>query len=199
MDELLPGLTHAPNVHPVFVHFPIVLWLTALLFSGLGALAARPSLLCVGRWLLYLGVLAAVPTVLTGLDAMAPMEGAPGHDLVHTHMWWMVAATGLALLTAVVAFTTARRARRSQRQRTSTNWATPPWRASPNAAPGSSKVPTSTSPMRTVTRSPSREASSANRPSCTRPDRVTSRNRSHAPSRRRCTRIAPVPETRATV
>ena len=36
MNDLLPGLELAPNVHPVFVHFPIALWPTALLFYALG-------------------------------------------------------------------------------------------------------------------------------------------------------------------
>jgi len=35
MDSILPGLTGAPNVHPIFVHFPVVLWPTALLLLAL--------------------------------------------------------------------------------------------------------------------------------------------------------------------
>lgn len=33
MDALLPGLAGAPNVHPIFVHFPVALWPTALLLT----------------------------------------------------------------------------------------------------------------------------------------------------------------------
>ena len=29
LDALLSGLTNSPNVHPVFVHFPVALWLVA--------------------------------------------------------------------------------------------------------------------------------------------------------------------------
>ena len=29
LDALLPGLTNSPNVHPVFVHFPVALWIVA--------------------------------------------------------------------------------------------------------------------------------------------------------------------------
>ena len=46
MEVLFPGLSSALNVHPLFVHFPIVLWLTALLFWGLALWLERvdPSL-----------------------------------------------------------------------------------------------------------------------------------------------------------
>ncbi len=52
MEVLFPGLSSALNVHPLFVHFPIVLWLTALLFWGLALWLEREVLWDVGRWLL---------------------------------------------------------------------------------------------------------------------------------------------------
>lgn len=41
MNDLMPGLSAVPNVHPLFVHFPITLWTVALGFCafGLGACA----------------------------------------------------------------------------------------------------------------------------------------------------------------
>lgn len=41
MERLLPGLAAAPNIHPLFVHFPIAFWLAALLFCCLALL--RPG------------------------------------------------------------------------------------------------------------------------------------------------------------
>jgi len=38
MDFLLPGLRGMLNDHPLFVHFPIALWLAALLFEALALL-----------------------------------------------------------------------------------------------------------------------------------------------------------------
>lgn len=29
MEQLLPGLTSAPNLHPMVVHFPIAFWVAA--------------------------------------------------------------------------------------------------------------------------------------------------------------------------
>ena len=105
MKELLPGLYHAPNIHPLFVHFPIALWIAALLFLGLGALRQRDDLFRVGRWLLYLGLAGAAVSVGTGLWAAEKLgHDSPGHELVHVHRNWMLVASGLGALAAGVAF-----------------------------------------------------------------------------------------------
>ncbi len=104
METLLPGLHGAPNVHPVFVHFPLVLLVTAFGFAVVAALRASDDLVRFTRWLLYLGILSAIPTVATGYQAMLSLQGMPGHDLIHAHMYWMFTATGLALVTGVLAW-----------------------------------------------------------------------------------------------
>ena len=109
MEELLPGLHGAPNLHPVFLHFPVALLPVALGFALVAALKARDDIARFARWILYLGVVAAVPTVATGWQAMLGLEGMPGHDLIHVHMYWMFTAAGLAVVTAVVAFVLATR------------------------------------------------------------------------------------------
>lgn len=109
MEPLFPGLHHAPNVHPMFVHYPIALWLAALLFAGTGALRARDDLVRFGRWLLYLGTLAALVTAATGWRAMTSLDGMPGHDLIHVHMNWMFWAVGIAVAFCVLAWLLARR------------------------------------------------------------------------------------------
>jgi uncharacterized membrane protein len=109
METLLPGLHGAPNMHPVFLHFPLVLLVTALGFAVVAALRASDELARVTRWLLYLGILSAIPTVATGYQAMLSLEGMPGHDLIHVHMYWMFTAAGLALVSGALAWWLAKR------------------------------------------------------------------------------------------
>ena len=105
MSDLLPGLYHAPNVHPLVVHFPIALWIVALLFLGLGSLRRRDDLFRVGCWLVYLGLAGAAVSVGTGLWAEEKLgHDSPGHELVHVHRNWMLVASSLGALTAAAAF-----------------------------------------------------------------------------------------------
>ncbi len=57
------------NFHPLFVHFPIALILSALLLDLLGLICHRPGLHRVALWNLSLGTLGAGAAVLTGLQA----------------------------------------------------------------------------------------------------------------------------------
>lgn len=105
LEELLPGIAAAQNLHPVFVHPPLGLWPVALLFLGLGAVRADARLFEVGRWLLYLSALAATITAASGwLAADGLGHDSPGHDAVHEHRNWMLASVGLTLATATLAF-----------------------------------------------------------------------------------------------
>lgn len=105
MSELFPGLTMAPNIHPLIVHFPIALWSAALFFSVVGALRAHEDLFRTGRWLVYLGTLGAAAALATGYWATEKMgHDAPGHDLVHVHRDFMLIASGLGLLTTGLFF-----------------------------------------------------------------------------------------------
>jgi uncharacterized membrane protein len=108
MDDLLPGLHHAPNVHPLFLHFPLVLWPTSLAFAVVAAFRARDDLLRVARWLLHLGTLSSFVAAATGYQAMLEMEGMPGHDLIHVHMTWMFTTIGLGVATSVLAWVLAK-------------------------------------------------------------------------------------------
>ena len=105
MDSLLPGMSSATNAHPVFVHFPIALWLTATAFAALAALRGSDELFRVSRWLLYLGTLSALAAVATGWQAMGNM---PGHGPMWIHKMWMLAATGIALAASAAAYFVAR-------------------------------------------------------------------------------------------
>ena len=104
MDALLPGFAALEDVHPLVVHFPIALWSVALLFWVLG-LRGREDLWRAGRWMLYLGSVAALVAVTTGLWAEDRLgHETPGHELVHVHRNLMVTATALGGTTAVLAW-----------------------------------------------------------------------------------------------
>ena len=57
------------SVHPLVVHFPIALLMTALLLDGLGLVFKRPNLHGVALWNLSLGTLGTAAAVWTGLRA----------------------------------------------------------------------------------------------------------------------------------
>lgn len=93
----------APNVHPVVVHFPIVLVLLAaaadvarLLRPGLGAGRLAPALYA-------LGAASAVAAYLTGRSAALEVF-IPGmaHPLVDDHGWWALLTTGAVLAVAAL-------------------------------------------------------------------------------------------------
>lgn len=110
MEQLLPGFVNALNIHPMFVHFPIVFWLTALLFWIVGWLRGREDLFKFGRWLLYFGFFSSLITVGTGLWAVDQMgQDTPGHDLIHQHRNWMIAATVIGSIPVGLAFLTRKR------------------------------------------------------------------------------------------
>lgn len=111
VENLLPGLSSASSVHPMFVHFPIALWTTALLFQVLGCFTARGRALEMARWLLYLGTLSAVVAVITGYrEADRLGHDSPGHEFVHVHRNYMLATTLVAVVLCVAAFAFHRKA-----------------------------------------------------------------------------------------
>jgi uncharacterized membrane protein len=68
-----------PN-HPGFVHFPIGLLAAAFLFEALALAARRPALHDVGRACLFLGTVAAMVTVGTGIWGEKLVDPRP-HEL----------------------------------------------------------------------------------------------------------------------
>ncbi len=110
MEAFFPGLSSAPNVHPLLVHFPIALWPTALGFWLVALFTGRAHLWAIGRWLLYLGVVGAAAALASGLWAEETLEhGAGVHELIEAHRNWMFAAGGLGVVTAGLAFRARRR------------------------------------------------------------------------------------------
>src|SRR5271156_2097180 len=101
---MLPGLKAALNYHPLFVHFPIVLWLAALLFAVFAVWGARDEVQRTGSRLLYLGTLAAVITVMTGLAAQNSVAPGEAQRAVGIHETLMLTATSLAIVLCSFAF-----------------------------------------------------------------------------------------------
>jgi predicted CXXCH cytochrome family protein len=100
--NLLPGWQSALNHHPAFVHFPIVLWLVALLFEVI-ALWWRSDLIHrTAVWMLWLGTIAGTVAVVTGLRAAAKVPTGIGNALA-AHKELMLVSFFLALALSVLA------------------------------------------------------------------------------------------------
>src|SRR3984893_19431168 len=85
LPTMLPGLKAALNFHPVFVHFPIVLWFAALLFELLAVWRRSDEMQRTASRMLYLGTLAAIVTILTGLVAEKSVPPGVAQRVVGIH------------------------------------------------------------------------------------------------------------------
>ena len=101
---MLPGLREALNLHPVFVHFPIVLWLAALLFEAFAVLRGSDELQRTASRMLYLGTLAAIVTILTGLAAQDSVPPGDARPVMQLHETLMLCATSLGVALCILAF-----------------------------------------------------------------------------------------------
>jgi uncharacterized membrane protein len=88
----------------MFVHFPIVLWLAALLFELLAVWRGSDELQRTATRMLYLGTLAAIVTVLTGLAAENSVPPGDAQRTVGMHESLMLVSTSLAAALCVFAF-----------------------------------------------------------------------------------------------
>jgi uncharacterized membrane protein len=101
---MLPGMKAALNYHPLFVHFPIVLWLAALLFEIFAVWRASDELQRTASRLLYLGTLAAVVTAISGVLAQNSVPPGDAQRAVGIHETLMLTATSLAIALCGFAF-----------------------------------------------------------------------------------------------
>ncbi len=97
MEAILPGLHGMLNYHPLFVHFPIAFWLGALLFELLGQWHGNEQWRATAERLLYLGTLAALPALVTGLFAETAVPEGPARNVVKFHKMMMMITTGAAV------------------------------------------------------------------------------------------------------
>ena len=101
---MLPGLRAALNYHPIFVHFPIVLWFAALLFELLAIWRPSDDMQRTASRMLYLGTLAAIITVLTGLAAQNSVPPGEAQRVLGVHETLMLVSTSLAIALCMFAF-----------------------------------------------------------------------------------------------
>ena len=105
METFLPGLRGMLNWHPVFVHFPIGLWVGALIFEAIAVLRSSEDWHRTAARLLYLGTLCAFAAVGTGLLAEeAVPEASPAHEVMELHEKLMFATTSVAVALCGLAF-----------------------------------------------------------------------------------------------
>jgi uncharacterized membrane protein len=107
VEDLLPGLTHAPNLHPFFVHFPLVLWPAALVFWVVGAKRGGAGAWRTGSLLLMAAVFLATAPIATGLAAEEQFHdhAQPWMEKIHVHRNFMIGTTVAAALVLSLAFT----------------------------------------------------------------------------------------------
>lgn len=97
-SAILPGITGMDNIHPLFVHYPIAFFTVFFLLDVIGSLAKKAQWRYVASWLLYLGTVAAIFTVIAGLFAADSVEhGADVHDIMERHEHIGIAVLSLSL------------------------------------------------------------------------------------------------------
>jgi uncharacterized membrane protein len=109
-----------PNLHPLIIHFPIALLITATGVDLANIIFGRPAWEAgMAAYLYTVGAVFAVVAYLTGRDAAA-MVFVPGmaHSLIDDHWWWALITTCYFAVFATVRlsmhFAKAGRARRSR-------------------------------------------------------------------------------------
>ena len=92
---MLPGMKAALNYHPMSVHFPDCVVARGALVPGVGAVARSDEIQRTAAWMLYLGTLGAIVTVLTGLAAEKSVPPGDAMRAVGIHETLMLVSTKL--------------------------------------------------------------------------------------------------------
>ncbi len=97
-SAVMPGIAAMENIHPLLVHFPIAFFTAFFLIDFIGTIAKKTTWRYVAAWLLYLGTLTAIFTVIAGLFAANSVEhGDDVHDIMERHEHIGIAVLSLAL------------------------------------------------------------------------------------------------------
>lgn len=104
--DFLPGIQSLKNLHPLFVHFPIALILTALLFEAMWWFSNNEKFRDFATYLLILSAFSVIFAVSSGYIASNTLgHETPEHDFVHQHrdiMLWMSAILLFTVLMLVI-------------------------------------------------------------------------------------------------
>jgi uncharacterized membrane protein len=103
IETLLPGLQHLQNIHPLMVHFPIALLMSAALFYLLALIFRKDTFATTAFFLLILGAISACVAAGTGLyaeDGVMVSFSVREHLLEH-HEQLMLTTTGLSIILVV--------------------------------------------------------------------------------------------------
>jgi uncharacterized membrane protein len=100
---MLPGLKAVLNIHPMLVHFPLALWLGALFFEIVAVIRGSEDWHRTAARLLYLGTVAGIVTVMSGLAAEKSVPAGPAMIVVGIHKTLMMLTTSLAVALSLFA------------------------------------------------------------------------------------------------
>jgi uncharacterized membrane protein len=103
LENLLPGVQHLQNIHPLVVHFPIAFLAGAALFYFLSWVLRNQTFATTGFLFLILGTLAAGAAVGTGLyggEGVMVSRSVRQH-LLETHEKFMLVTLGLSVALAL--------------------------------------------------------------------------------------------------
>jgi len=99
LENLLPGVQHLQNIHPLVVHFPIAFLMGAALFYFLSWVFRNQAFATTAFLLLILGTLAAGAAVGTGLygEEGVMVSFSVRHHLLEPHEKLMLATLGVSI------------------------------------------------------------------------------------------------------
>lgn len=102
---LIPGVNSLPNIHPLIIHFPIVLFPTFFIMDIVGSLMKNKELRRMASGLLYLGAVSSVFTVIAGFQAASNVpHGLEVHAILEQHKWYGLFVAMLGLILSVWRF-----------------------------------------------------------------------------------------------
>jgi uncharacterized membrane protein len=106
IENLLPGVSHLQNIHPLVVHYPIAFLTGAALFYALAGILRNESLSRTAFSLLIVGALSAAVAAGTGLYAEegVMVSRSVRSRLLDAHESWMIATLCVGIGLAVWAF-----------------------------------------------------------------------------------------------
>ena len=101
-SSIMPGIAGMDNIHPLLVHFPIAFIATFFALDLVGTISKNPECRNVATWLLYLGTVAAVFTVIAGfIAAESVVHGENVHDIMERHEQIGVSILSTAVLLSI--------------------------------------------------------------------------------------------------